>query len=420
LPHADIRAQLKSIDQAAVVGAAQRLIAAASPNPPGDTAAVAKVAADILRETIPGIEVALFDVGHGIVNLVARVHGRGAGRRIILNGHLDTYPVNESLPWTVDPLGGTVRGGRLYGRGAADMKGGIAASMTALAELAKLRQHWNGEVVLTLAGDEETMGELGAQWLIANVPHATGDAVIIGDAGSPLVLRFGEKGFLWLQLETSGKPSHGAHVHLGINALDRLRHALDELCSLSALPFVAPGAVTRAIEAAKPLSEPLSGDGEARVLNSITVNVGSIAGGTSMNLVPAAARAGVDIRLPAGVTVAHIEQAIAARLGAIEGVRWNALRRVEPSVTDPASEIVAVTAAAAHDVLGRPPAINMRVGGSDARIFRRMGIPTVVYGPTPFNMAGADENVLVEELETVARVHALATFDMLGHELINP
>jgi acetylornithine deacetylase/succinyl-diaminopimelate desuccinylase-like protein len=413
LPHADIRSQLASIDRAAVIGAAQRLIAAASPNPPGDTAVVASAAAEILRETIPGIDVALFDVGQGIVNLAARVHGHGAGRRIILNGHLDTYPVNESLPWSVDPLGGLVRDGRLYGRGAADMKGGIAASMTALAELAKLRQHWDGEVVLTLAGDEESMGELGAQWLIENVPHATGDAVIIGDAGSPLVVRFGEKGFLWLELETTGKPSHGAHVHLGINALDRLRRVLDELSSLTALPFAAPDAVTRAIEAAKPISEALSGDGEARVLNNITVNVGNIAGGTSMNLVPASARAGVDIRLPAGVTIAQIEQAIGEKLGAIAGVRWNALRRVEPSVTDPNSEIVAVTARAARDVLGRPPAINMRVGGSDARVFRRMGIPTVVYGPTPFNMGGADENVLVEELETVARVHALAAFDML-------
>ena len=192
-----------------------------------------------------------------------------------------------------------------------------------------------------------------------------------------------------------------------------MRRALDALSGLSELRFTAPDAVTQAIEAAKPISEPLSGDGEARVLNSITVNVGAVAGGTSMNLVPASARAGIDIRLPAGVTVAEIEQAIAARLGAIEGVRWNALRRTEPSVTDPNSEIVTVTAAAAHEVLGRPPAVNMRVGGSDARVFRRMGIPTVVYGPTPFNMGGADENVLVEELEAVARVHALAAFDML-------
>jgi succinyl-diaminopimelate desuccinylase len=423
LPHADdqsrpaaiddSRRHLAAIDGAAVVAIAQRLIAAASPNPPGDTRSVAEVAADVLRSMIPGVALALHDCGQGVVNLVARVRGNGPGRRIVLNGHLDTYPVNEALPWTVDPLGGLVRDGRLYGRGAADMKGGIAASIAALAALAEVRDDWPGEAVLTLAGDEESMGVLGTQWLLENVPHARGDAAIIGDAGSPHVLRFGEKGFLWLEVSASGKPSHGAHVHLGINAVDRLRRTLDALCALAHVPFDAPPAVTDAILAAKPISEHLSGAGEADVLGSITVNVGRIEGGTSMNLVPAAARAWVDIRLPAGVAAALLEAAISEALAPIEGVQCNVLRRVEPSVTDPASEIVAVTAAAALAVTGSAPAVNMRVGGSDARLFRRLGIPTVVYGPTPFNMGGADENVLIEELEIVARVHALASFDFL-------
>lgn len=411
--HADVQARFGAIRRAEVVAITQRLIAAASPNPPGETSAVAKVAAQILREVIPAVEMEIFDAGEGVMNLVARLRGNGPGRRIVLNGHLDTYPVNEALPWTVDPLGGLVRDGRLYGRGAADMKGGIAASLAAFAALAETRQHWPGEVVLSLAGDEESMGVLGTQWLLENVPHARGDAAIIGDAGSPLVLRFGEKGFLWVEIEASGSPAHGAHVHLGVNAVDRLRRALDRLSSLPDLPFAAPAAVTAAIAAAKPVSENLGGPGEAETLGRITVNVGRVEGGTSMNLVPASARAGVDVRLPAGASAASIETAIADRLGGLGGVSWTVLRRVEPSVTDPASAIVTATAAAAQEVMGRAPAINMRVGGSDARIFRSFDIPTVVYGPTPFGMGGADENVLVEELETVARVHALASFDFL-------
>jgi succinyl-diaminopimelate desuccinylase len=144
-----------------VVAIAQRLIAAASPNPPGDTVAVAAEAADILRASISGIELAQHDVGQSIVNLVARVHGNTPGRRIVLNGHLDTYPVNEVLLWSVDPLGGVMRDGRLYGCGAADMKGGIAGSIAALAALAEVRAHWRGEAVLPLAGDEESMGTKG-------------------------------------------------------------------------------------------------------------------------------------------------------------------------------------------------------------------------------------------------------------------
>ena len=99
-------------------------------------------------------------------------------------------------------------------------------------------------------------------------PHANGDAVIIGDAGSPRVLRFGEKGFLWVELEAVGQAAHGAHVHLGINAFDRLRTAMDALQDLRALPVLAPDAVTQAIAAARSVSEPLNGAGEADVLGA--------------------------------------------------------------------------------------------------------------------------------------------------------
>ncbi len=397
-----------------VVAVAQALIAAPSPNPPLATGAVAVVAEGELRRLVPDIELSRHETGEGVVNLVARVTGTRPGRRLVFNGHLDTYPVNEDLPWTVDPFGGVVRDGCLYGRGAADMKGGIAASMVALGLLAEHRDAWAGEAVLTLGGDEESMGRLGTQWLIDHVPHATGDAVLIGDAGSPSVLRFGEKGFLWVEIAATGHPAHGAHVHLGRNAIDRLRAALDAVSALRDLPVPSPDEVTRAIAAAKPVSEALNGPGESDTLLRVTVNVGAISGGTSMNLVPAAARAGVDIRLPVGVATADAEAHLARVLSGVDGVSWTVQRRVEPSYTPPGAEIVRRVAAAAREVLGRPIAVNMRVGGSDARLFRPVGMPTVVYGPTPHNMGGADEHALVDDLGAVASVHALSAFDFLS------
>ncbi|MFZ4409096.1 MAG: M20/M25/M40 family metallo-hydrolase [Paracraurococcus sp.] len=397
-----------------VVALTQALVAVPSPNPPGDTGACAAAAAALIRAAVPGVEVALHATSDSVTNLVARVHGHAPGRRLVFNGHLDTYPVNEALPWTVPPLGGLLRDGRLYGRGTADMKGGIAASILALALLAEHPALWRGEAVLTLAGDEESMGPLGTKWLMDNVPHAMGDAVIIGDAGSPRVLRFGEKGFLWVDIEATGRASHGAHVHLGVNALDRLCAALDAVRGLRALVPEAPAGVTAAIAAAKPVSEALAGAGEAAVLGSVTVNIGRIEGGTSTNLVPASARAGIDIRLPVGVSCTVAEAALDAALGGREGITWQVLRRFEPNHTDPSHEIVRRTAAAAAEVLGTPCAVNMRVGGSDARWFRLAGLPTVVYGPTPHNMGGADEYVLVEELRQVALVHALAALDFLS------
>jgi acetylornithine deacetylase/succinyl-diaminopimelate desuccinylase-like protein len=89
------------------------------------------------------------------------------------------------------------------------------------------------------------------------------------------------------------------------------------------------------------------------------------------------------------------------------------LRRFEPNHTDPGEEVVTRCAAAAAEIIGTAPAINMRVGGSDARWFRMAGIPTVVYGPTPHNMGAPDEYADIAELATVSSVHALTAFDML-------
>ena len=390
----------------------QALVRVASPNPPSNTRAIAEATQGLLA-AIPGIEVRSVEPEPGIVSLVARLRGKGQGRRLIFNGHLDTFPIGEATGWTVPPLGGDLREGRLYGRGVSDMKGGLACSILAAALLAEQRQAWDGEVVLTLAGDEENMGSLGTGHLLETIPEARGDANICGDVGSPKVVRFGEKGLLWLDVEAKGTAAHGAHVHKGSNAIDRLRATLDRIKDLEQFPIDMPAAVKDAIAAAAPISEPLSGAGESDTLSRVTVNIGTIAGGVSPNLVPSEARAQCDIRLPVGTTTAAVLAKLNEVLRPLEGVTWRALRRFEPNFTDPNDEIVTRVRDVAAEVLGTPPAVNMRVGGSDSRWYRQHGVPTVVYGLTPFNMGGDDEHILVDELKAVAKVHTLAAFDFL-------
>jgi succinyl-diaminopimelate desuccinylase len=398
--------------RAFLIETTQKLVAVASPNPPGDVTAVAAMATGLL-ETIDGVRIARYETAPGIINLVAVIEGAGPGRRLILNGHLDTFPVGEGQ-WTVPPLGGTLKDGRIYGRGVSDMKAGIAASLTAARILARMRERWRGELVVTLAGDEENMGSLGSRWLLEHVPEAKGDAMLCGDVGSPMVVRFGEKGLCWVELEAEGRPAHGAHVHKGCNAIDRLRQALDGLKRLEAIPVVAPGEVTSAIMAAKAVSEELSGKGESETLQRVTVNIGTMDGGISPNLVPARARAAADIRLPVGVSLEMIEAALHRELDPCEGVSWRIIRAYPPSFTPPDHEIVSRTVAAATKVFGGAPVVNMRVGGSDARLYRMFGVPSVVFGCTPFNMGAPDEHILVEELVAVAKVHTLAAYDFLS------
>ena len=399
----------------ALIAATRRLVAVASPNPPSDTHEVAAVAETLLRE-IPGMEIERIEPEPRVVSLIGRLKGARPGRRLIFNGHLDTFPLLEHLPWSVPPLGGVLKDGKLYGRGVCDMKGGIACSLLAASLLARHRDAWSGEIVLTLAGDEENMGSLGTGYMMKHVAHALGDANICGDVGSPRVVRFGEKGLMWVEVEATGSPAHGAHVHRGTNAIDRLRIALDRLKDLEEIPFQAPPVVTEAIARAKPISEPLSGAGEAETLRRVTVNIGTIEGGTSPNLVPTHAIARADIRLPVGITTDILVSRLDEWLKPLEGVTWRAIRRFEPSFTAPDHEIVRRTAQVAAEVLSETPAVNMRVGGSDSRWYRPYGVPTVVLGLTPFNMGGADEYVLVDELVAVAKIHTLVAYDFLTAE----
>jgi acetylornithine deacetylase/succinyl-diaminopimelate desuccinylase-like protein len=388
-------------------------VGVASPNPPSDTAEIAKTVRHVLS-SIPHIEIEQVEPEPRIVSILARVRGAKPGRRLIFNGHLDTFPIGEHLGWTVPPLGGLLRDGRIYGRGVSDMKAGVASSILAVSLLAEHREAWSGEVVLTLAADEENMGSLGTGYMLDHIPYAKGDANICGDVGSPSVVRFGEKGLYWIEVETTGAPAHGAHVHKGVNAIDRLRLALDQVKSLEGLPVSAPPAVVEAIRDAAPISEALSGKGEADVLGRVTVNIGTIEGGTSPNLVPVHALARADIRLPVGIRSADLDNQLEQLLSPIDGVTWRVIRRFEASFTDPSHEIARRVTDVAEEVLGQRPAVNMRVGGSDSRWYRMHDVPTVVFGPTPYNMGGPDEYVLLEEIRNVAKVHTLAAFDFLS------
>ena len=171
---------------------------------------------------------------------------------------------------------------------------------------------------------------------------------------------------------------------------------------------------SRTIEAAKSVSEPLGGEGESEVLRSITVNFGQIEGGLSPNLVASRAVVRCDVRLPMGVDVMSVEREIRRLLDPLEGVQVVVHRRYEPTWTSPADDVVGATLRAAGAVLGTGPVANMRVGASDARLYRAAGVPTVVCGLTPHNLGGPDEYADIDEMVALAKIHAIAALDYLS------
>lgn len=407
----DRLAQAARADGDSLVAIALRLLARRSETPPGDTNAIADEVVAILADT-PSIEVERHRGADHVMNLVMRLSGGQPGRRLILNGHLDTFPLGSRAAWSASP-DGEVRDGRLYGLGISDMKGGLAAILFALIHLAAHREALQGEVVATFAGDEETMGVLGSKLLLDTVPHARGDAMISADAGSPRVLRFGEKGLIWLKLVAKGRSAHAAHVHRGDSAIEKLVDAIAALRAVRDLPVDAPPRVLDAIAASSSVSEVLSGAGESDVLRRVTITFGTISGGRLPNLIADQAEATADVRLPVGITVAEVEREI-VRLAALHDVSVEITRRYEPSWTDPDHAIIGLLSANCAALLGTVPAVTMRVGASDARHYRGAGVPTVVCGPTAYNMGGADEHVVVDELVALGAIFALTAFDYLN------
>ena len=396
-----------------VIELCRELVTISSENPPGDTGPLADAIAAMLAD-VPGVTVERIVAKEPAVNLVARLAGGRPGRRLVFNGHLDTFPVGDAGLWTMPPLGGEVRDGCMYGRGVSDMKAGVAAALLTVILLADFRDAFGGEAVLTFVGDEETGGKWGTQYLLDNVPAASGDAMINGDAGSPSVMRFGEKGQMWIEVTATGKSNHAAHVHLGVNAIERLTAALGGLAALRDIDCPIPEDIRAAIVAAKPISEDISGAGEAETLQSVTLSLGVIEGGSSVNIIPDHARALCDIRFPPGLTVEGMTKAVTDILAGHEGVGFEVLAATDSYWSDPSHEIFRLAAANSTDVLGREAASNMRVGMSDARFYRQRGIPTLGYGAAPHNMGGPDEYITLDDLYAVFYVHAMTAFDYLA------
>lgn len=408
MTYLDIRDKLiKEINEKKdfLVELCSKLVRIPSESPTSDTREIVQMIVEFLK-VIEGAEVSIHTLEEPIQNIVARIKGNGPGKRLIFNGHLDTYPVGDLSAWTVDPFG-ELKEGKLFGRGSSDMKGGIASYLLTFMILANYRSEWSGEIVLTLAGDEETMGVKGTKFLLDTVPEATGDAMICGDVGSPLVLRFGEKGLFWLELNAVGVPGHGAHVHKGVNAIDRLIEGITKINeTLRNLPVQHDEKVKKAILDASKISEAISGKGETEVLQTITVNFGEIEGGISPNLIPDKATARADIRLPVGTTVVQVEEKVKEIVEQIEGLSFKVLRRYEPNFSDVNHEIFSLTAQNVMEIMGKSPVITMRVGASDARHYRiSKQVPTVVCGLTPYNLGGPDEYIHVDELLDVAKIH---------------
>jgi acetylornithine deacetylase/succinyl-diaminopimelate desuccinylase-like protein len=192
----------------------QSFVRAPSPNPPGSTSAAAAVLTAYLSEN--NIPYEIIAPQPGCPNIVSEfAGGKGPGPRVVLNGHIDAFPVGPNTDgWDRDPYSGDVVDGRVHGRGVVDMKSGTASLVIAYAALYERREELRGSVALCAVSDEETGGRWGTQYLIKRDRARWGGDVMLSSEPSGMTIRFSEKGTLRITgvVRTSG--AHGAYLNL--------------------------------------------------------------------------------------------------------------------------------------------------------------------------------------------------------------
>jgi acetylornithine deacetylase len=329
----------------------------------------------------------------------------GGGRSLLLNGHVDVVPATPEHHWTFDPWGGEVSNSRMYGRGAADMKGGVAAMIYAVRALREVGIELKGDVTLETVIEEECTGN-GA--LAARARGYSADAAIIPEPFGRRLLE-AQVGVMWARVTVRGKGAHAERASASVNAVLK---------------------ACRLLEAVKELEDRVNDPADRHPLfegveHPLNYNVGIVRGGDWASSVPeecvfevrVSCYPGEDLEEVGSRFQAHLLEAAKEDDWLSEnppGVGFYAFR-AEGCVVDREEPIVQTLLRCHQEATGEEPDLFSFTGTTDARFFNLyQGIPATCYGPVGANLHAPDEWVDLESLKEVTEVLALSAMEWCG------
>lgn len=388
------------------------LLRCRTPNPPGDTRPAMQLVRAFLNDH--GIAFDEVTAEPTMPNLVASIGTERAGPHLVMNGHVDVFPVGEAEKWEHDPWAATVVDNRIVGRGACDMKSGTTALLFAFATLNEMRDDLSGRLTLTVVSDEETFGPYGSRHLLATRADVHGDCMLSTEPTSPMALRYGEKGPLWLRFEVETRGAHSAYAHMSPNAIRIATEIIRDLGALCDMQTEDTQALARDLAGHGDTIDAAYGKGASGIIAKVTVNPALVRGGVKINMIPSHCSFDVDIRVPPGLDDAAVLEKVDALVRERAGVRYCVLHYDAPNLSPVDHPMIGILQANAKETSGVVPAPIIGLGATDARLWRQAGVPAFVYGPSPHNMGTANEYVEIDEFMHVAKVHALSALDFLG------
>lgn len=365
----------KHIDRDEIIQIVCDLVRQDTVNPPGNEYLCKDIVTRCMQSL--GMEVSFYEKEPGRTNVVGRI-GSGA-KSIGFVSHMDVVPPGELEQWNTPPFDPTIIDGHIYGRGTLDDKGSFACAYSACKAFLAEHHDFDGTIYLIAAADEEVGSELGIIYLVEECGLRF-DVAIIPDGGRMDVSIYGEKGILWVEIESHGIQAHGSTPELGRNAIIPLAETLAEIKSLDL------------------------GASYDHAFDGWTMNVGTIQGGSSTNTVPAVARATIDFRLPGGISKQQVLAKIDEKVTAMRqrspdsDVRVKVLHETEPHLSDKNSIIIRSFDQAARR-LNLPMNYETFGGNTVAKNLYFAGITSVVHYPGDDKLAHVpNEFVIIDEL----------------------
>ncbi|KAI7978318.1 hypothetical protein EIK77_001261 [Talaromyces pinophilus] len=379
----------------------QSFVRAPSPNPPGHTAAAAAVITNFLASK--GIPYELIEPQPGQPNIVSSFQGGlGPGPRVVLNGHIDVFPVASDTQdnWDRDPWSGAIENNRIHGRGVVDMKSGTASLVVAYTHLYANRQYLKGSVSLCAVSDEETGGQWGTKYILQQDRERWGgDVMLSAEPAGCKTIRFSEKGTLRVTVTLRTRGGHGAYLNLSKGAIRTATgFVADVIGAVEGMVVDTPQDLIDQVskEEVRELIDETMGAGTSEIILRPTVNVGTIKGGVKVNMIPDTCVVELDIRMPVGLLKEEvldlIHQSIIPKYAPEATIEVDMHQAASNpfSYSSPNHPMVGLLAdnaeSLASNVTGegalRPLAIPS-MGATDCKHYRYAGVPAFVYGCSP-------------------------------------
>jgi succinyl-diaminopimelate desuccinylase len=372
------------IDSTLVVELTRQLIRVNTVNPPGNESGAAQVLARVAAEV--GLETTIQQIQAGRSNVVVRLPGSGGAPTLMYCGHIDTVPPGD-LPWKHPPFDGAKAGGRVYGRGAADMKGGLAAMLVSLITLRRTKERFPGDI-LFVAFAGEAVDWLGSRYFLTQRGMDEVGWLVVGEPTN-LDIVVGHRGVLWIEAKTIGRAAHGSSKSIAINAIAHMAELIHDLNEWQ------PAAPNR------PLMPPP------------TSSVNTVSGGTRTNFIAGECTATLDVRTVPGLSdddvldsLQELASRVAVRCPDLQA-EFRVIESHPPVQTDPAHPLIQAAVRASTLTFGAPKDVRAVGYYSDAAVLQAAtGVPTLLFGP-------GDESLGHPVNESVAESALMSATDLL-------